>query len=217
VKGSYLEPQLSRTHQTNTLEVTKLLGEDCHPREHCRVNNSETAKSVEAVYNITMIDVNLERNGFTRHGLHMNNRGKEILSREIAEKLSGRWTTATIKPIIMKWKDKIVSSKEVDVSENLEITENNLACEKTTLNVPEQDGLALKADEQTTRTSTRTRRLPLKLMNPSKAVPDAYTYQKPTKTKKKKKKKKKKRRRKRRRKEEEKEEEEEEEKEEEKE
>ena len=62
---------------------------------------------MEAVYNITMIDVNLERNGFTRHGLHMNNRGKEILSREIAGKLSGLWTTVTIKPIIINEKIKL--------------------------------------------------------------------------------------------------------------
>ena len=93
--------------------------------------NIKLKEKMNRFKNVTMIDVNLERNGFTRHGLHMNNRGKEILSREIAEKLSGLWTTATIKPIIMIWKDKILSSKEADVAENLEITENNLTCDKT--------------------------------------------------------------------------------------
>jgi len=75
--------------------------------------NRKLNKIVKAYNNVTIVDSNLHRKCFTRHGLHLNKYGKEWLSKQIATQIH-RLVEDNSKntPIIpLKWKIESISKQ----------------------------------------------------------------------------------------------------------
>jgi len=55
--------------------------------------------------NAEVMKVNLDRKGFTKHGQHMNEMGKELMAKRIAEAIKNTLMVCKKTPIIMNWKE----------------------------------------------------------------------------------------------------------------
>ena len=81
-----------------------LMQESCVNKEVERYN-SRMRKYMKIYKNVTVLQVNLDRSGFTTHGQHMNIMWKELLAERIAETIKRTVKVYKIKAINMKWKD----------------------------------------------------------------------------------------------------------------
>jgi len=78
-----------------------------------QATNMKLNKVVKAYTNVTIVDSNLHRKYFTRHGLHLNKCGKESLSKQIAtqiHKLAGDNSKNAI-TIPLKWEIEPLSKQ----------------------------------------------------------------------------------------------------------
>jgi len=76
--------------------------------------NSKLKNLVKPLKHVSIIETSLDRRHFTKHGLHMNNLGKEKLAKQIALQLlklikSSPYATKSVIPL--KWKDETVTPK----------------------------------------------------------------------------------------------------------
>ena len=55
--------------------------------------------------NTEVIEVDLDRRGFTRHGQHMNAKGKELMAKKIVAAIRCTLKVYENMPISMKWKE----------------------------------------------------------------------------------------------------------------
>jgi hypothetical protein len=90
------------------------------------VFNRKLQKMMKTYNNIKILDVDISRGHFTRHGLHMNGMGKEKMARKISEVVKKMVTRKEETPITLVWKDKSVGKsggmeEKCDVSEKKEI------------------------------------------------------------------------------------------------
>ena len=74
------------------------------------------------MHHVSVIDTNLTRNDFTRHGPHMNSTGKEKIAKIIGHKKTNIWTSQ-IPPISFKWRE--VPSATSTVEAKMEIISGN--------------------------------------------------------------------------------------------
>jgi hypothetical protein len=65
---------------------------------------------MKVLKNTEVIKVDFDRRGFTRHGQHMNARGKELMAKRKAAAIRHTLKLCKKTPISMKWKED--SSKE---------------------------------------------------------------------------------------------------------
>ena len=95
---------------------------------------------------VSLIETNINRNYYTKHGLHLNNKGKEELARSIANLINKLVLNEDKdKPIItLNWKDEINRSLSVQISPD--------QLKSSTLE---------SSDQIPTRTSTRQKKLPV--------------------------------------------------------
>jgi hypothetical protein len=66
--------------------------------------NRKLSKQLKLLNNAHMKVVNYDRDHFTKHGLHTNSKGKEVLTKEIANSVTDILYVRR-KPIFMYWKD----------------------------------------------------------------------------------------------------------------
>ena len=69
-------------------------------------------KRMKIYRHITVMDLNLEREHFTRHGLHMNYKGKQEATRNISATVEDMFNKKKICPIDLQWKDCIQEPEE---------------------------------------------------------------------------------------------------------
>jgi cell fate (sporulation/competence/biofilm development) regulator YmcA (YheA/YmcA/DUF963 family) len=66
-------------------------------------------KGIMKRYNHTqVIDMSVNRDHYTKHGLHMNKTGKEWLARRTADIINKLFTNQKLDPIILDWKESSV-------------------------------------------------------------------------------------------------------------
>jgi hypothetical protein len=92
------------------------------------VFNSKLKNLDERISNLRVIDVTTDREMFTRHGLHMNQKGKEQTAVKIATEVSILSQGNKSDPIVLQWKEEEAKKRStVDVVEviNASDTEDN--------------------------------------------------------------------------------------------
>jgi hypothetical protein len=70
-----------------------------------KVFNRKLLKRKKRFDHIEIIDVNLNREHFTQHGLHMNVAGKQLIAQRLANSIRRSRTRQTTPPISLKWKE----------------------------------------------------------------------------------------------------------------
>ena len=75
-----------------------------------KVFNRKLRKYLKLYTNVSMIDIDTNRELFTKHGLHMNNKGKEQMSRKIGLEIKCRLKNKGETPI--KMTDKLKPTKD---------------------------------------------------------------------------------------------------------
>ena len=68
--------------------------------------------------NVKLLELNLDRNHFTSHGLHMNLSGKEIVSQNLAMIIEQLYKNNQKHPICIPWKDSLLKEDNT-VTQNL--------------------------------------------------------------------------------------------------
>jgi len=84
--------------------------------------NCKLRKVVNLFKHVTILECNHDKELFTNHGMHLNRRGKRLVSKQLACKIFKITAAATITPIILGWKvdhESVVSnnvtSKETEI------------------------------------------------------------------------------------------------------
>ena len=70
-----------------------------------KVLNRKQNKRTKLTDHTKVTDINLKRDHFTQHRLHMNAAGKELTAQKIANIIIRTLTKWMISPVILKWKD----------------------------------------------------------------------------------------------------------------
>jgi hypothetical protein len=68
-----------------------------------RLFNRKLMKSVRAFKNAFVLDITSDRNHFTKHGLHLNSLGKEVLSKQIVSYIYAMQDQKKDPPLILSW------------------------------------------------------------------------------------------------------------------
>ena len=78
-----------------------------------RAFNRLILKVAKAYNHITTVDTDLDRKLFTRHGMHLNKRGKEWLVKLLATHISrlGTEKARVSQKIVLKCKDKLITDQ----------------------------------------------------------------------------------------------------------
>jgi hypothetical protein len=74
--------------------------------------NSRIQKYVKVHENAEVLQVNLDRSGFTKHGQHMNTIGKELMVKSIVESIKRTIKVCKKKPFSMKWKEDLSTENQ---------------------------------------------------------------------------------------------------------
>lgn len=150
-----------------------LINESCVNRE-VKIFNNNLRNRLKRFNNVEMIEVTSERELYTKHGQHLNSRGKETMANKIALSIENV-LKRKVDPINMKWQedDGVDSQKQIEptheksasdctttdnnlISNIMEKSDiNNLAGEDTIL-----DTKTSTAGNETNRSSNRARKIP---------------------------------------------------------
>ena len=68
--------------------------------------NKKLHKVTKSFTHVKLVKVTTNRDDFTKHGLHLNNKGKEKLSTELLKNLSASQKTQKTVPIYLPWKSE---------------------------------------------------------------------------------------------------------------
>jgi len=74
---------------------------------------------VAKAYNhITIVDTDIDRKLFTRHGMHLNERGKEWLAKLLATRISGLGIdkVRVSQKIVLKCKDELITDQHSEIN-----------------------------------------------------------------------------------------------------
>jgi hypothetical protein len=109
----------------------------------------------KAYSHVTLVDTNLDRKLFTRHGMHLNKRGKEWLAKLLATQIS-RLVINKVRvapKIALKWKDELVVNQclEINMSSESPPTQINNTNNKIQIGT-------LRKEKAVPRTSNRQKR-----------------------------------------------------------
>ena len=72
--------------------------------------NRKLYKSMKPCENVKIRDSDMHREHFTRHGLHMNAVGKELIAQGITDHIRETFVIRQTPPIILKWKQDLTDS-----------------------------------------------------------------------------------------------------------
>ena len=85
--------------------------------EEVKVFNRKLRKHLKACNNTQMVEVDSNRDYYTRHGLHLNQKGKEQMARNIAWAIKDKLNVQKCAPIIMSHKPLIEATTKNDQAE----------------------------------------------------------------------------------------------------
>jgi len=154
--------QFMQKHSNSNIIVINI------PRRYDMDRNSVTNLEIQAVNrklnkmakvfsHVTIVDSDINRKYFTRHGMHLNKSGKEWLSKLIATQICRlvKSNNKDVPVIPLNWKDEFTDKQN---------TVNSLSDQKTTspisLGWNKSDG-SVSEDESLNRVITRNRKLPV--------------------------------------------------------
>ena len=92
-----------------------------------QVFNRQILKVAKAYSHVTIVDTDLDRKFYTRHGLHLNKRGKEWLAKGLAIQINRLATNVgrILPKIALKWKDELVVNQNLEIHMTLVTTSSN--------------------------------------------------------------------------------------------
>jgi hypothetical protein len=76
--------------------------------------NRKVEKIMKLQSNVKLLDIKLDRNHFTRHELHLNFKGKELFSQQLAVIVEHFFAKEQIAPISIPWKVLISGSNNTE-------------------------------------------------------------------------------------------------------
>jgi hypothetical protein len=66
---------------------------------------------------VKILELNLYRNHFTAHGLHLNSKGKELVSQELALVVQQFFKTKQTPTFSIPWKDPSLASTDTEIQD----------------------------------------------------------------------------------------------------
>jgi len=138
--------------------------------DEVKVYNRKLKKHLRVFGNICVTKVDSNKDLFTRHGLHMNSKGKEHIVKKIVKAIKVMLNEKKSDPIIMKDKEDLrVESEGIELeTTTMEIETNlkNLKKDKQTNNELENKQIGtLSLDIAGTRSSIRQKKAPKSMSN----------------------------------------------------
>ena len=138
------------------------LTQDSCVNKEVRRFNSKLRKCMKIYGNAEVIKVNLERRYYTRHGLHMNVTGKELMAKNIIETIQYILKPSKRTPLAMKWKNEenVQNQDPKDdkktAREKSKYTENRIGGLQVEGKIDRQE-----EEETEVKTSRRSRKIPV--------------------------------------------------------
>ena len=134
---AYLRKFVEDRKNTNIMVVPAphrydLLGSSCVNREIV-VFNRELLKVVKSVGNVKIVQTNLNRDDFTRHGLHLNLSGKEKVAKLIGESIKQLIPRKKAPPIISKQREELINHHQKEAVDNPTNDDNKGTKPETTI------------------------------------------------------------------------------------
>ena len=161
-------------NQTNVIVMSVSYRYDLDPKscvnDEVKVYNRKLKKHLRVFGNICVTKVDSNKDLFTRHGLHMNSKGKEHIVKKIVKAIKVMLNEKKSDPIIMKDKEDLrVESEGIELeTTTMEIETNlkNLKKDKQTNNELENKQIGtLSLDIAGTRSSIRQKKAPKSMSN----------------------------------------------------
>lgn len=101
---------MSANNEVNMILINSLLRHDLMPTScvNKEVNkfNRQLKKIVKLHGNVKLLNVEVQREHFTRHGQHLNNKGKELVSLELSRLVKQCLKKESPAPVQMQWKEE---------------------------------------------------------------------------------------------------------------
>jgi hypothetical protein len=88
--------------------------------------NRKLCKVSKSAGNVEILQLALERNDFTRHGMHLNISGKEKVAKLMGESIVQRMSKEEVTPFILKWKEEQSDPLHTETEDNPTPDVNNV-------------------------------------------------------------------------------------------
>jgi lysophospholipase L1-like esterase len=116
-KGLHQIRNIVKNHsQTNVIVISVPYRYDLEPKscvnDEVKMYNRKLKKGVQEVGNTCVIEVDSRRDLFTRHGLHLNSKGKEQIAKKTVKVITTMLNKKKSDPIMMKEKEDLGIDKE---------------------------------------------------------------------------------------------------------
>jgi lysophospholipase L1-like esterase len=93
-----------------------LLPESCVNQEVTKFNR-QVQKIMKLQSKVKILELNLDRNHFTTHGLHLNSKGKELVSQELALVIQQFFKKKQTPTISIPWKDSSLAGTDTEIQD----------------------------------------------------------------------------------------------------
>ena len=87
--------------------------------------NRQLRRRLKQYNNIQILETNLERKYFTKHGAHLNSSGKEYITQRLAAVVNSFFHTKPMSPIHLQWKEDNVITNQYEINKDSLVTNNN--------------------------------------------------------------------------------------------
>ena len=87
--------------------------------------NRQLRRRLKQYNNIQILETNLERKYFTKHGAHLNSSGKEYITQRLAAVVNNFFHTKPMSPIHLQWKEDNVITNQYEINKDSLVTNNN--------------------------------------------------------------------------------------------
>jgi len=111
--------------------------------------NSRIRKHMKVHENAEVLHVNLDRSGFTKHGLHMNTMGKELMAKRIVEAIKRTLKVWRKKPVSLKWKEGLSRENQGPGEATNEVGEERDPTENQNDSVQAEDNNSKRQEKET--------------------------------------------------------------------
>jgi len=107
-----------------------LIPESCVNKEVWKFNRL-MRKVAKLNTNVQLLEVDLDRSHFTRHGMHMNSKGKDSLSHQLAKQINLIFNQPHSSPITIPWKlpnPELINAESHDLNMDSNLIQHQRKC-----------------------------------------------------------------------------------------